>query len=278
MAAAANQATATQSPLQPGGHRASRELAVPLNAQARSPSSLPAVVEADFEDQKQLQALLERHRYDAVSIRIPDIIDMVADMRGVSRASLLETAVVAWFYHALGFRVLEAECKEQDRTEDSSTGFLLFRVKLDADHDREVAKLAPGEDLTKKFRSALVSALPGELAGKANTGRSSLEQMVQISWAKAGSIELGGVAALGLVMMIVMSIGVTMLSGWHCCRGACPCVGRGLVNEEGAEYKAALRELRDRGAEFEVNPDGSATLKVPPFRDAKWRCPDCSIL
>jgi len=285
MAATTEDAPTRPSLLRAGGNRASRELAVPLNGEAeeagagaqKDAPSPPKMLEADFESHQQLQKLLEDHRYEHVAVRIPDIIDMIAEMRGVTRERLLETAVIAWFYHALGYRVLEAECREQGRTDDSSTGFLLFRVKLDADHDREVASLAPGEDLTKKFRNALVNALPGDLAGSTTTSKSSLEQMVQISWAKSGSIELGGVAALGLVMMIVMAIGVSMLSGWPCGRGMFPCVNR-LGTSEGIEYKAALRELRDRGAEFEVNPDGSATLKVPPYRDSKWRCPDCSIL
>lgn len=278
--AAADAPATRQALLQAGGSGDPRELAVPPQDGAAADMELrppPKVYEADFVSHKQLQALLEEHRYEAVAVRIPDIIDMVADMRGVSRARLLETAVVAWFYHALGFQVLEAECSEQGRTDDSTTGFLLFRVKLDADHDREVANLQPDEDLTKKYRNALVNALPGDLAGTATSSRSSLEQMLQISWAKSGSIELGGVAALGLIMMIVMAIGVNMLSGWPCCRGLCPCINRFGVTE-GLEYKTALRELRDRGAEFEVNPDGSATLKVPAYRDGKWRCPDCSIL
>merc|ERR1719277_1376579 len=103
------------------------------------------IVKADFESKHQLLNVLEEHRFHAVDVHVDDVIDMVAELRGVTRASLLETAVIAWFYHALGFRVLEVECHEQARSDDSSSGFLLFRVRLEANHDKEVNSLPEGE-------------------------------------------------------------------------------------------------------------------------------------
>lgn len=235
-------------------------------------------VKTNFESGKQLLGVLEENRHDVVDVYVDDVIDMVAELRSATRASMLETAVIAWFYHALGFRVLEVECHEQAGSDDSSSGFLLFRIRLDANYDNEVNSLHEGQDLSHKFRGALIRALPGDLAAKRQDGQASLEQMVQISWTKCGSIELGGVCALGLVMLIVMAIGIGMLRGCNC-GGFCPCVHRKGVSE-GVEYHNALAELRCRGAEFEVNPDGSASIKVPPHRDmhVKWRCPDCCLL
>jgi hypothetical protein len=236
-------------------------------------------VEVDYVSRAQLVKTLEDHRNETVDVHVNDVIDMVAGLRGVNRSSMLQTAVIAWFYHAVGFPILEVECHEQPRTEDSASGLLLFRVKLDADYDREVKRLKEGEDLSQKFRRALVTALPGDLVAREDGP--SLDQMVQISWTKGGSIELGGVATLSLIVLIVMAIGVGgcqwSFCGKDCCP-YCPCISR-PGKSEGDEYATAIQELRDRGAEFEVSPDGAAKLRVPPVREAKWRCPsDCSIL
>mmetsp|Transcript_21255 Transcript_21255/g.41604 ORF Transcript_21255/g.41604 Transcript_21255/m.41604 type:complete len:201 (+) Transcript_21255:209-811(+) len=199
---------------------------------------------------------------------------MVCDLRSVSRGEMLQAAVTAWFHRALNFNVMEVECHEQPRSGDNPGGLLLFRVRLQADHAREVGGLSPGQELTAKYRDALISALPGGDFVAVDQG-SSLEQMLQISWTKGGSIELGGVAALGLVILIVMALGVGVD---YTCRdlcGVCPCFLRSGRREE---YINAVRELKERGAEFEVGPDGSAHVRVLPRKGPRYQCPSECII
>merc|ERR1711879_803941 len=85
------------------------------------------------------------------------------------------------------------------------------------------------------------------------------------------SIELGGVAALGLVILVVMAIGV----------GACRCDScnyygdlscarrRSKPDADDAAYFCIVRELSARGAAFRVGPDGSATLRVPAHVESR---------
>merc|ERR1712061_781751 len=70
---------------------------------------------ADFESKEQFLQVLEEHRLETVDVHVDDVINMVAELRGVNRSSIMQTAVTAWSYHALGFRVIEAECHEQLR-------------------------------------------------------------------------------------------------------------------------------------------------------------------
>ena len=215
--------------------------------------------------------------YNDIELAVDDVVDMISELRGVDRPAVLQSAVTAWFYHALGFGVLEAECHEQTKTDDNPGALLLFRVRLDADHDQEVKALPSDQDLTQKLKSQLVKALPADLT--ASKVEASMDQMVSISWTKCGSIELGGVAALGLVTVIVMAVGIgaCRCEACRCCDG-CPCTSR-PGHTEGREYACALRSLRQRGAEFQVATDGSATLRVPAARDAKWMCPtECTLL
>lgn len=279
----------------------------------------PQSKQLEYKNKQQLVRELQDNRSCAVDVNIRDVVDMVADLRGVSRSAMLHTAVVAWFYHALGFPVLEVDCHEQPRTEDSASGLLLFRVRLDANHATEVARLGEGDSLTAKFRRELVAALPGAgaptgngggggagggcsggeskgigdggdngstLSSPASASNACLEEMLHITWTKGGSIELGGVAALSLIVLIIMAMGIGLRrwdSGSGPCPGMCPCISR-PGRSEGEEYAAAIRELRARGTEIEVSPDGSAKLRVPPLQDArrnlesKWSCPECSIL
>jgi len=233
----------------------------------------PPPVKISFQSRQQLLQALYEHRYETLDVHANDIVDMVSELRGVSRGEMLQAAVIAWFHRALSFQVLEVECHEQLTSEDNPGGLLLFRVRLQADHNKEANGLPPGQELTRKVRDALIGALPGDAAPNKEPQSSSLDQMVQISWTKSGSIELGGVAALGLVVLIVMAIGV---GSYRLCdfTNGCPCFSRG---SHASEYTRALRELRERGAEFTVAPDGSTTLRVPPSRDTRWRCPDCAI-
>jgi len=219
-----------------------------------------------------LQALCE-HRLETLDVHANDIVDMVSELRGVSRGEMLQAAVIAWFHRALSFNVLEVECHEQLRSEDNPGGLLLFRVRLQADHTKEANGLPPGQELTGKVRDALIGALPGNFVANKEPQCSSVDQMVQISWVKNGSIELGGVAALGLIVLIVMAIGVGS-SRWCDFTNGCPCFSRG---SRSSEYTRALQELRERGAEFTVASDGRATLRVPPNKNTRWSCEHCII-
>jgi len=239
----------------------------------------PSVIHISYTNKANLVSMLEAHNTSQLVVQIEDVVNMIADLRGVSRHSILQSALVAWFFHALHFPILETECHEQKGSEENPGGFLVFRVRLDANHEQEVASLPPGvapaEGLSAKFREKLISALPGDLV--ARKSETSFDQLVKISWTKAGSIELAGIAAIGLVVLIVMAIGVGVQHWDPClCGGLCPCLVRG-GRAEGREYANALRDLRDRGAEFEVNPDGSACLRVPPTRSGKFRCLECTV-
>lgn len=238
-----------------------------------------ALVTVPFTSSQQLFADLEAHRNQIVEVRVDSAIDMVAALKGVDRSFVLRTAISTWFYHALGFRILEAECQEQPNAKaDGSADQLSFRVRLDANHEREVAGLLPGQALSDKYRDALVATLPEDLAKKANL---TPEQTVEIAWTAPGSVELGGAVALGLVALMVMTVGLSMLYMDLCqgCGANCPCVGRSRHGRsEGQEYRCAVRELKERGAEFRLGPDGSVSLLVPPCQTATWKCQQCMVL
>jgi len=247
---------------------------------------------------QQLIADLERHRDRGVDIYADNAIDLVAALKGVDRDTILRTAISSWFYHALGFRILEAEC--HGKTPQTAADQLSFRLRLDANHDGEEASLVPGQVLGDKYRNALVAALPVEIA---NTMHSRHDKMVEISWTAPGSVELGGVASLGLITMMVMSMTVGLgvccfdkyrqrdMTGEDSKRRSpqraevlvpfgtsCPCVSR-HSSMLGSEYQNALRDLRARGAEFKLGLDGSVSLSVPPHQDSlMWTCHKCIIM
>lgn len=241
--------------------------------------ALFALVAVPFTSSQQLFADLLAHRNEIVEVHVDSAIDMIAALKGVDRSSVLRTAISTWFYHALGFRILEAECQEQPNAKaDAPADQLSFRVRLDANHEREVAGLLPGQALSDKYRDALVAILPEDLAKKANL---PTEQMVEIAWTAPGSVELGGAAAAGLVALMVMAAGLGMLymDLGQDCGSSCPCVGRsGNGRSEGQEYRCVLRELKERGAEFRLRPDGSVSLRVPPYQNATWRYQQCMVL
>jgi len=237
-----------------------------------SQEAQPLIIKVVFQSRQQMLAVFEEHKSETIEMHATDIIDMVCDLRSVSRGEMLQAAVAAWFYHALNFNVTEVECHEQSGTGDNLGGLLLFRVRLQADHASEVGRLSSGQELTGKYRDALIGALPGGPFLAIDQG-SSLEQMLQISWTRGGSIELGGVAALGLVVLIVMALGVGVDYACPNFCSACPCF---LRRRE--EYLDAVRELKERGAEFCVGPDGSAQVRVLPKKGPAHHCLDgCTI-
>jgi len=255
----------------------------------------------------QLIADLEHHRGRGVDIYADNAIDLVAALKGVDRDTILRTAICSWFHHALGFRILEAECQEQLTTSKSKTpqttaDQLNFRLRLDANYDGEEATLVPGQGLGDKYRNALVAALPEEIANKMHSRH---DKMVEISWTAPGSVELGGVASVGLITMMVMSMTV----GLGVCyskqdrqrdrtgedskirslqraevgvpfSSSCPCVARwGHNSMLGSEYQNALHDLQARGAEFKLELDGSVILSVPPHQDSMtWTCHKCIMM
>jgi len=178
---------------------------------------------------------------------------------------VLQGALSSWFSYATGFPVLEVECHEQRQQLEGDLGALLvFRVRLDALYDAEVAKLKKREELNASFRNKLVNALPEDLV---NAKGDKLKKMVQISWIQPGSIVLGGVAALSLVVLIVSAIGMTRCTCDCCtCLTLCSCMRRANRSDSDL-YFCALSELQKRGATFDVLPDGSSRLHVPPVQE-----------
>lgn len=256
-------------------NRCNSEALIEQEAQITNPVN--EIVKSEFKSKERLVAFLQDHRYENLELQIDDVINMMAELKTVSRNSILESSVTAWFQYALGFRVLEVECHEQERPShdgDGSGGFVLFRLRLDASYEDEISRLSPGEDLKTKYRNMLIEVLPGNLAFRSD---STLDNMVQISWTKAGSVELGGVVASALVISIIVAIGLTSLCrcGSFCSDGV-PCLTR-PAKPENQEYYLALREFQQRGAEFEVKPDGSAFLRIPAHRSHRSSCPDCAI-
>eukprot|EP00929_Paragymnodinium_shiwhaense_P067322 TRINITY_DN33899_c0_g1_i1.p1 TRINITY_DN33899_c0_g1~~TRINITY_DN33899_c0_g1_i1.p1 ORF type:complete len:315 (-),score=43.13 TRINITY_DN33899_c0_g1_i1:114-974(-) len=257
-------------------------LDTPTAEEARRDSVKP--VQVEYQTKTQLLQDLNDHSSETVDVHIGDVVDMVASLRSVDRTSMMQTAIAAWVYQSFGYAVLEVECHEQPRSEDSTTSLLLFRARLDGDYELELSRLKEGEQLEQKLQKGLVAALPGDLVARQHGDKHALEQMVHITWVKGGSIELGGVASLGLVVMIVMAIGIGMCR-WDLCHSlsflSCSCcIGTRPGRAEADEYSAAIKELRERGAEFEVSPDGSAKLRVPPRASlaAPVRCPECAIM
>jgi hypothetical protein len=234
-------------------------------------------VEIQYTTETNLAALLQDNRNSVVHVQVSDVIDMIAELRRTNRQELLKHAVIAWFYHALGFPVLEAECKEQPTEEDPGGGLVLFRARLDADYEKELAAVPKGEKFEDHLQELLVNALPGLNAS--GTTAKGLNQMVKVNHVKSGTIEVGGVAAIGVIILVVMAIGLGPTCRCELCNcNFCPCFTR-PGKKEGEEYACAIRELQERGANFEINPDCTATIRIPKGSDNKWKCPmdDCVI-
>eukprot|EP00930_Biecheleria_cincta_P074918 TRINITY_DN62112_c0_g1_i1.p1 TRINITY_DN62112_c0_g1~~TRINITY_DN62112_c0_g1_i1.p1 ORF type:complete len:255 (-),score=51.50 TRINITY_DN62112_c0_g1_i1:142-906(-) len=242
-----------------------------LQAQQASP------VEILFKSKEQLAEVLQSNLSSAVHVAVDDVVDMIAALRGVDRLAVIQGALSAWFSHATGMRVVEVESHEQRQQSEGDLGaLLLFRVRLEGEYEAEMKKLAKGEELAVKLRDQLVASLPKDLVEQKEE---KLKRMIQISWTRPGSIELGGVAALSLVVLIITAIGLSPCFCETCvCSPICSCVKRSGRGSDASLYHCAMNDLQQRGAEFEVNPDGSATLRVPPVREPRWGCPDCTLM
>lgn len=228
--------------------------------------------------QSVLLEALNRHRFESLDFQVSDIIDAIAALRGLDRCAALENAMRLWFRQAFGFRILELQCREQGFSARDFGGkhIVCFTVRLDANHKLEVQDLSEGQTLLGKYRAALVAALPRDLV--AGGPLLPLEHFVEVSEVRSGSVEVQGSAHLGVMALLLLATGA---GAWHCdpCSagsscGICQCLFR-LRGGEGAEYAAALRELRSRGAEFELSPDGGARLRVPPAAQFPARWTDC---
>ncbi|OLP98312.1 Cryptochrome-2 [Symbiodinium microadriaticum] len=80
-------------------------------------------------------------------------------------------------------------------------------------------------------------------------------------------VSLGSVAALSLVVLIVSAIGMTRCTCDCCtCLTLCSCMRRANRSDSDL-YFCALSELQKRGATFDVLPDGSSRLHVPPVQE-----------
>lgn len=246
-----------------------------------------AITHTTYRSEEELRHLLKERERQELTVDVADAIEMVAELMHLQRTDLLRLAVVAWFYHAIGFPVLEAECHEQTQTDDMPWRLLVFRVRLDADHaTEEKAAKDGGQKLTEKYRDLLSEVLLEDLWAKQGgvAPTTSTENLIKISWTTPGTLELGGVAAMGPISLIVMSLGLGLCPSpshsrgyWEDC--CCPCVARPGRAERRA-LSVSLQELRAAGTSVEVAMDGSATLRVPPRGSgASMRdCPGCAVL
>lgn len=235
-------------------------------------------VEIKYTPKTNLAAVLDDNRNSVLHVQVDDIITLMAEIRRVSRPELLKHAVTAWFYHALGFPVLEADCREQRTEEDPGGGLVLFRARLEANYDRELAAMPQGANFESHFQEKLVNALPGLPSDGSGASSKGFDRMVKVNHVKPGSIELGGGAAISVMILLVMAIGLGTCRCEFCKCGFCSCFGR-PGKKEGMEYACAVRELQERGADFEINPDGTATIRIPKSNADKWICPiaECVI-
>eukprot|EP00439_Symbiodinium_sp_Y106_P014736 s5322_g2.t1 len=224
----------------------------PLADKQKAQAETVETVEVEFESRQQISKVLRRNKCKNIVISVPDVVDMIAALNQIAKLC----------YKA---RFLEVECHEQRQQLEGDLGALLvFRVRLDALYDAEVAKLKKREELNASFRNKLVNALPEDLV---NAKGDKLKKMVQISWIQPGSIVLGGVAALSLVVLIVSAIGMTRCTCDCCtCLTLCSCMRRANRSDSDL-YFCALSELQKRGATFDVLPDGSSRLHVPPVQE-----------
>jgi len=244
---------------------------------AKAEDTLPEIFKADVTSKDRLFEILHEHPLEQLELTVPSLMELMADLQGVSRQAMSEMAMSAWFNHALGFPVLEVECQEQPIVEESSAGLLAFLVKLDARYDDELAQLQPGEDMAGHISKKLYGALPGDLADRQPKGEKDFDSMLQIQWTKPGSVTLGGVASMGLITLIV----TTLICGtaYHspCQERLCSCFFR-KGQAPGRAYSQAMSELRSRGAEFDVAPDGRAIIRVPGAASTTRSISNCTLL
>ena len=235
----------------------------PLNgAKDEGPAeSADKVVKVEFQSRSQLSKVLQSHRGEQLVITTSDVMEMMADLKRTSRVAVLQGALSSWFACATGLSVLEVDCNEQRQPMEGDVGsHVVFRIRLNAVYEVEVAKVPKVEDLCAMYRQKLIQVLPKELV---ETKGDKLKQMIQVSWVQPGSVILGGVAALSLLAIIGSAFG---LSKCYCdcclCLSLCSCMRRGAGNND--LYFCTMKELEQRGCTLDVQPDGSATLQVPP--------------
>lgn len=229
-----------------------------------------------FQSSNQLEEAVLEHRDQKVDVQIRDVIDMVSEIRGATRRTTLRSAIIDWFL-AAGLFVFEADVVEPPPSNDSPAVLVAFRVRIDGSYDREVARAGSSGKLAAKYQEQLLLALPGDaLASEVSKSTSS---NVQVSWVKPG-IELGGIVTLGAVVAIVVARAFGQYNCSRCC-SYFPCITRGKRDESPLQgkfdYKSSFRALVERGAEFKVNPDGSAALRIPPLQETR-RCLECPLL
>eukprot|EP00933_Yihiella_yeosuensis_P084983 TRINITY_DN9975_c0_g1_i1.p1 TRINITY_DN9975_c0_g1~~TRINITY_DN9975_c0_g1_i1.p1 ORF type:complete len:270 (+),score=57.65 TRINITY_DN9975_c0_g1_i1:104-913(+) len=239
-------------------------------------------VQAEFKNKKQFAEVLQNNRYGNVDFNVEDVIDMLAELRGISRARILHEAVTTWFEYGTGCSVSEVDCHEHPCTEEleDRSGLLVFRIGLKSKYEYEVAMLKEDETLKEKYSAMVKTALPKEVQERR---KDKLDQMLQISYTKEaddGTVELGGVASISLMVLIVAA---TSLSACTCdacsCSQVCSCLTR--QHHQAVPFFCTMSDLQCRGAEFQVNRFGgsSAVLKVGPVPWSKWRCAvDCFVM
>jgi len=238
----------------------------------------PQSLEVNFESKKHLSKLLKANRLVCLHVLVDDVVDVIAELKEIGRDMVLKDVLSSWFRSATNFNVIEIGFKEQEAAREGA--LMEFQVRLDGQYEREVSKLAKGEDLAGKLRSKLLDSLPRDFIKQYfKDDEEALKQQIHISWTRPGSIELGGTVALSLLVLIIISTGLARCSCKCCeCDTLCSCVGQRVGHGGSASYDCAMSDLRQRGAEFELHPDGRTVLRVPPAQRSSWMVPGCTLM
>eukprot|EP00434_Breviolum_minutum_P038888 symbB.v1.2.034506.t1/scaffold4469.1/size39292/1 len=137
----------------------------PLNgAKDEGPAeSADKVVKVEFQSRSQLSKVLQSHRGEQLVITTSDVMEMMADLKRTSRVAVLQGALSSWFACATGLSVLEVDCNEQRQPMEGDVGsHVVFRIRLNAVYEVEVAKVPKVEDLCAMYRQKLIQVLPKE--------------------------------------------------------------------------------------------------------------------
>eukprot|EP00928_Gymnodinium_smaydae_P097108 TRINITY_DN8718_c0_g1_i3.p1 TRINITY_DN8718_c0_g1~~TRINITY_DN8718_c0_g1_i3.p1 ORF type:complete len:153 (+),score=26.37 TRINITY_DN8718_c0_g1_i3:532-990(+) len=131
-----------------------------------------------------------------------------------------------------------------------------------------------------KLRELLVKGLPAGRPedvypkldavadGEGIIGAQKRRRSVEIERIRPGSIYLVGSLAVGLVALLALTRCFTSCRCSFCCacQGGCPCLFRQRSGPP-CDAERSMRAFKDRGADFDVKPDGSAVLHIPASQD-----------
>lgn len=202
-----------------------------------------------FESEGSLLHFLHTHRCNGVNIFVSDSVGMWAAICGKDNGTMLRRAISSWFFQALGRPVLHSDVTAE-------AGKLCFRLVLaecELDELGELANWLRGKQEPELWiRSQLLAVLPG-----------LHEAMIELSASQIGDwMEVTGAC----VPAVVLQAAVTLAPQEPDCD--CSCF---LRKEPSARPGTlVLREIRNRGAQFQLHPDGSASVLVFPEPSEDW--------